>query len=603
MRLKIVTLYVFFLCLMTGCTWIQSDRQSVVVLLVEGLGAGDFTCDETSNFDGGFQRMCDEGIRFSHAFTPSTMSQASLASLLTARYPEEHLVRHNGVAPLVAGFETLAEKALSNGYRTAFFSGGPPILRRNGLQQGFEAFDDYVQEIQLYPYRDASSTLAGLERWIDNESRSQPSLTFAYLADIQFPSVQTTDSLGEPRARTRGSQIEEVNESLAKFFRWMKQSGHWDKTMVVLAGMNANNATFRPGQTESLNLFSDKTHIALIIKPPQSSTNRSNVKSIDQNVSLVDVGATLFDFIDGKVPLVSRRKLDVSSLLPAFSEGNQFWGGDRQVLSETGWPRWRGIGPVTQVLRLGPYLVTGADEKNVYDTLKDRSEMIRMDLESPDRQQILDRASQLKSFSSLDVQNPGTLEKLEFARQLWSGRDLDTKTFRALHQLSKKYPEDQQLKQWQARVALESRYWSELDRLGKLYSQPLWRYVARQHLGQPFRLSGEGCEKAFYRDDSPKERFTLRDCNDPEVVALAQWMNASRPREDRDRAREKFIRLFRASQWESHLNRLNLRFGSVWDTRIDLFQGPTHSELLLSLPQNRRYVAIVEKRVPFNFIQ
>src|SRR5690606_23654454 len=89
-----------------------TDRKSVLVIAVDELTFMDITCRQDDAEKSGFQLFCNESVRFTHAFTPSTLAVPALSSVLTGLYPLQHKVRHNGGPGLAAEFETVAEMAL-----------------------------------------------------------------------------------------------------------------------------------------------------------------------------------------------------------------------------------------------------------------------------------------------------------------------------------------------------------------------------------------------------------------------------------------------------------------------------------------------------------
>ena len=147
-------LVLFFIAL-TGCQWETPTRPSVLVIAVESLGFSLVPCQsvEFETNPSGLRTLCEQSVRFTHAFTPSVMSQAALASVLTARYPHEHGVRNNGADYLSGRFETVAEGARRRSYQTAMISGGPPIWSKSGLSAGFDFFDDRVKIDWHHDYR------------------------------------------------------------------------------------------------------------------------------------------------------------------------------------------------------------------------------------------------------------------------------------------------------------------------------------------------------------------------------------------------------------------------------------------------------------------
>jgi hypothetical protein len=136
-----VTLIVF--TLLTGCSWGDKKAKSLIVIAVEGLAFESFTCSNLKDNPGqaqGFYTFCEEAVRFTHAYAPSPLSGASLGSMFTGVYPVEHGLRDHGEAYLPASWVTVPEVAIQKGYRTAFFSSGPPVLYKSGLGQGSSHF-------------------------------------------------------------------------------------------------------------------------------------------------------------------------------------------------------------------------------------------------------------------------------------------------------------------------------------------------------------------------------------------------------------------------------------------------------------------------------
>ncbi|MBW2444685.1 MAG: sulfatase [Deltaproteobacteria bacterium] len=81
------------------------------------------------------------GARFETAYSVSSTTLPSHATLFTSRYPDEHGVTKNGVA-LPADVPTLAERLSAAGWETAAFVSSFVVERRFGLARGFEHYDD-----------------------------------------------------------------------------------------------------------------------------------------------------------------------------------------------------------------------------------------------------------------------------------------------------------------------------------------------------------------------------------------------------------------------------------------------------------------------------
>jgi arylsulfatase A-like enzyme len=115
-------------------------RPDVFVILIDTLRR-----DHLSGF--GYQRptspnidrLLDDSYVFTAAYTPSTWTIPSVASLFTGLYPTSHRIK-SAVHRVPEDAPTLAEHFRSYGYRTGAFVANHIITRSNGYAQGFETF-------------------------------------------------------------------------------------------------------------------------------------------------------------------------------------------------------------------------------------------------------------------------------------------------------------------------------------------------------------------------------------------------------------------------------------------------------------------------------
>jgi len=125
---------------------------NIVILLVDSLRADslhDYGNDRKTNpFLSEFGK---KGIRFTKAYSHSSHTKISVASLFTGLWPPEHKVR-KAAHPyklelqsdsLSKHFVTLAELLKKKGYRTAAFVTNPHIRPYFGFSQGFDDFLSY----------------------------------------------------------------------------------------------------------------------------------------------------------------------------------------------------------------------------------------------------------------------------------------------------------------------------------------------------------------------------------------------------------------------------------------------------------------------------
>ena len=599
-----VLLFVTLQILVSSCNFRVPPEKSIIVILVENLGFNSFTCSEgvDQETDLGFRTFCDEAVRFTHAYTPSTMSQATLASLITGRYPFEHGVRHNGADALSAKIETVPELAVRKKYRTSFFSGGAPIWRKSGLAQGFEYFDDNLQPALNRVYRPASEVVQLFLKWQASEAPHGQFLSFLFLSDLQFIDEPTTNEIGELRESSFESQLDEVRESIAKLIRELKRRQMWDSSYVVLAGLNAAASEQRRGETRAISLSSESTRVALMMKPARRGRDGPFNWKIDANVSLVDVGATLADLLGRKVQVYKSEApvAEVVSLKTVLQGPEPDWAEDRLVLSETAWAQWRKIGSTRFAVRKGPDLLVQDKQNQLYDTLTDSLESAPIPSYDPQSHSVRrELARFLETIQSSPWQPPSRDEiaKFELARELWRHRTPSQDTLLKLKALATKYPNDIELTGWRAVWALRLANWRELKSIAeKADHEPVWAYVAARNLGEKTALPSDPC-LAFLRVMRSASWHLDKNCNNDGLADLIFWANETADAATRLKAMESFIRRYALRALADRISEQNFVTGLQWDTNTSRLQAPDIVDLVLALPELRKYRSLVMHRL------
>ena len=583
----------------SACTWKSTVERSILVIFVENLGFSSFSCSESaeSGRDSGFQAFCDQGVRFTHAYTPSTMSQGAIASVFTGLDPHAHGLRHNGAQALSAKFETVAEAAWGRDYKTAFFSGGPPIWRRSGLAQGFEVFDDAIP-IQLRGfYRPASEVVRLFLNWRESEAGQDKSLSFLFLSDLQFVDAATTNELGEVRESSFSSQLDVVDEALGRLVKEMKRRKTWDSTDVFLVGLQADPSSGRPDELPAANLFSEATRVTLMIKPARKARDGNFNWKIDANVSLIDVGATLFDLIGAP-----RGKLAPSaeSLKAALSSPQPDWPHDRLIITESAWGEWRGAGTIRASVRQGPYLFIFDEAAQIFNTLTDNLESSALPFWDPNANELRNRFGQLlrmRGFSPWKTPARGDLARAALGRELWRDREPAPETIQRLRTLSKRYPEDPILRAWHATWALRQGDWSDLKTLSaQPMREPTWEFVALRNLAEKASVPSGPCFEFLRAPGSLSNPQLGKDCRAEGLAELLAWANEASSEFTRNRAMDAFLRIYIAKTLASRIAEQNQVVGSRWDA-VPLTDAPDTTDLILALPEFRKYRAQVRARI------
>lgn len=564
--------WLFLILTVTGCELRRDPRPSVLVVAVENLSFDSVGCEGEEALTG-FDVFCEEAIRFTHAFTPSTMSQATLASVLTGLYPVTHGVHDNGTDHLARHFKTAGEVANQKGYRTAFFSGGPPLFRKSGLDQGFELFDDNIEVGLGHFFRPANEVFSLFGDWLNREALITPSFGVLFLSDLQFPDAPTFTQEGDMREKSTESQLQELGDSLQAFVDVLKAKKRWDSTHVILVGMN--------GGRGSANLRSENTQVTLFIKPARLPRDLANHWTIDSNVSLVDLGTTLMDIFGEGFETIEQGTLEKTSLTSVFTQPEPDWREDRIIYSETGWTKWRRGDPIQIALRQKQFLFINGAPPVIYNSLADHRESTALNAKDPlwlsFNHELLESAKSLEDHSPV---GPRANVDFETALSIWNQNELTDHMDWERRQVLEKKKTDPRLVGWWARRALERGDWLTLAHLGSVSGERLWQFVGESHQG-PLLVSPEGanCGGAFVTP------IDLSRCDDEEMQLLGKLLQ-DKSEEDRAGKRDRFLRAFSFERVKDRLGQLNYINNAKWDVNLDYPRRPLVSELFLALPKN-----------------
>lgn len=275
--------YYLFLMLMT-LTWTScqtESRNSVLVIAVDHLPADQILCyEDNSNDKSGLKVLCKESVRFTHGYTTSTQPAAAVGSLLTGLYPIDHEL-YRSFDRLKSPEKLVSKTAKENNYSTAFFSGSPFILKKTGLSHYFDLFDDSIASSRKDFFQDFQIQTEQFFNW----QHSIRGVFFSVIYSSELKKI--TDN------ETDLNSFEKWDEKLFYFLEKLKQKKLWDKTYIILVGINGSNRFNRLNLNSFTNLHNENTNVALLIKTPRAKGDEGVQWKSDYPVSLADVGKTL----------------------------------------------------------------------------------------------------------------------------------------------------------------------------------------------------------------------------------------------------------------------------------------------------------------------
>ncbi|HEX4923298.1 MAG TPA: sulfatase-like hydrolase/transferase [Bdellovibrionales bacterium] len=581
---------------LSSCQWDGARPPSVLVLAIDTLPADFVSCTDQETASGepsGLDLLCAESVRFTHAYTPSVLAQPALASVLTAKPPQAHGVIHNGPVFLPARFRTAAEVALEKRYKTFFASGGAPIFKKSGLDQGFEVFDDnFLPELNKF-HNSFEHTGGVFLSWLKRQSESRPYFAVFYVPDLQDLANPGTDAEGRPVPRSFEGRFELFDSRLAKFIQDIKSLNRWNDTHVFLAGLNGRPRFERAGELDGYNLLSGNTQVGLLIKPAQKKRDLGIQWKIDANVSLLDVSATIFDLLGEKT--VSEEPFGTVSLTKAMASPDVTWDPERPLMIESGWSQWHQEGRVRLAIRRGHYLYLHEFPPRIFNSLTDRLETAPL---RPTHSRWAETIAMFAPYTASLKTAPWTppptnlIRRVQFAQALWNEGGIHPPESYLEQVLSG--PPDPLLGSWFAQLAIERSDWNYLLKLGKKYKDQRWIYLASNRLRQKTELPQDGCFSVLKSKEFSIQK--LKSCDDHLFRELLTWIRLSGS-PDAGFHRDAFLKSYHLHMLDRRIERLNYVNGLVWDLDIDRPRGPAAGEILMYLPENQKFLAQAQERV------
>lgn len=188
---------------MTGCrTGIAlrnqspaASRPNVILITIDTLRADRLSCygykKPTTPF---LDRIAAEGVLFSNAYSTSSWTAPSMASLFTALYPREHGVRHGVVEGLTVVRQeglsrrwiTSAEVMKAAGYTTFAILSNGHTSEQTGFSRGFDHF------VSLW-FKDSPEPNKVVERWLPLLRKSEPYFLWVHYFDPHAPYTLHSD--------------------------------------------------------------------------------------------------------------------------------------------------------------------------------------------------------------------------------------------------------------------------------------------------------------------------------------------------------------------------------------------------------------------------
>jgi arylsulfatase A-like enzyme len=311
------------------------QKPNILLIVIDTIRADYLGCygasgNPTPNLD----RLAADGTRFQQALTVVPTTLSSFASMLTSRYPRQHGVPFNGVV-LDAGYLTLPEVMVQNGYHTAAFISSYAMHSSFGINQGFEFYQDCLEF-----ERTADDTVDSLLQWMKDYPDTNPYFVMLHLFDPHEPFMppmslaermyMKISSLMTGRARGTWEDINKAREGaltetgeptlsarqlgqlysreitftdsqIGRLMEGLRQQGMLKNTHVVITGDHGETLwEHRKPFDHGPDVYHTSIHVPLIFSSPELDVPSGHV--LRTPVQSIDLAPTLLDMVGMPCP-------------------------------------------------------------------------------------------------------------------------------------------------------------------------------------------------------------------------------------------------------------------------------------------------------------
>lgn len=304
----------------------RSLRPNVLVVLVDALrrdhiGAYGYSLPTTPNID----RFATESTRFTRAYSHSTWTKPSIATLFTSLYPEQHGLGRVGFTD-ETGFRTdvlpreivtLGERFRRAGYATTAVGANVHIQRKTGFAQGFRSFVS-IRLKTAFQLNEMLKTSLG-------ERGEKPFFAYLHYMDAHWPyerglpenegAFGTTAIANPPpehwtkvaswaerhldeeslRAIVAGydEELAYLDKAFGEILDWLAAEGLREGTIVLLVADHGEGFSEHGELQHGFAPYEEVTAIPLVVGLP--AVWGAAARSVDEVVGIVDLMPTLLD--------------------------------------------------------------------------------------------------------------------------------------------------------------------------------------------------------------------------------------------------------------------------------------------------------------------
>ena len=240
--------------------------------------------------------LAASGARFDFAHAHAVVTLPSHASILSGRYPYEHGIRDNTGYRFPAGTPTVATLLKAQGFATAAFVGGFPLVRQFGLARGFDTYDDQLKASgsdEEEPERRAGEVVTRAAAWM----AAQQGRWFAWVHvyDPHTPYAPPPEWASRFQSEPYLGEVSSVDAALGPLLAQLAVNSR--PTLVIVTADHGEALGDHGERTHSIFAYESTLRVPLIVSEVGKTATTRKGTVIAAPVRHIDLLPTILDAV------------------------------------------------------------------------------------------------------------------------------------------------------------------------------------------------------------------------------------------------------------------------------------------------------------------
>ncbi|MGB2273189.1 MAG: sulfatase family protein [Flavicella sp.] len=287
---------------------VSSQQPNILFVIADDMShtsAYGYDFVKTPHFD----KLGEEGLRFTHMYTPSSKCSPSRAVILTGRNPWQLEAAANHRPKWPEKFKSVIETLVENGYTAGYTGKGwGPGISPKGRQLTGKEYNQILKKnrptkkIALYDYA------ANFEQFLSEKPKEKPFIfwygcrephrDYVYKSGVRLgksiDEIKYIPSFWENSESTKHDlldyaiEVEYFDQQLGKILKHLKKSGELENTLIIATSDNAMPFPRYKGHPHEF-----ATRIPFVVNWPNKIKNRGRICT--EFASFIDIAPTLLE--------------------------------------------------------------------------------------------------------------------------------------------------------------------------------------------------------------------------------------------------------------------------------------------------------------------